>query len=483
MQNPGKKTELVRGLGVTAAIMIVAGSMIGSGIFRKPATMAGQLMSPELLIIVWVLAGLVTFIGALTNAEIAGMIDATGGQYVYFKKMYGDATAFFYGWSILAVIQTGSQAAIAYVFAEYLGYFIKYPQLPHAIEKFSFYLPVIGSIHPLYQFGTKAVAIITILFLTGVNYIGVVFGGVVQTIMTSIKIASIIILSILLFAAGTGSMNNVYTGFSIPHNVAGNLFVIIGLALAGAFWAYDGWNNVTFVAGEVKNPQRNVPRALLFGTIIVMAVYVLVNIAFLYVLPVNVMAKSPLVAASAAQVIFGTGGASVISIAVIISTFGALNGSLLSTARVQFAMARDNLFFKSIGKIHPKYGTPHVSLLVQGLWACVLVTSGTFDTITNYVIFAAWLFYALGAFGVFVLRKKMPDTPRPYKVWGYPYIPALFVVFSALFLFNTIISDTSDAAMGMFLILLGLPIYFYWKFKTKKTDVLLKNQLSDSNEE
>ncbi len=470
MPNPGKKTELVRGLGVTAAVMIVAGSMIGSGIFRKPATMAGQLLSPELLLIAWIVAGVITFIGALTNAEIAGMIDATGGQYVYFKKMYGETTAFFYGWSILAVIQTGSQAAIAYVFAEYLGYFFKYPQFSHAVQNFYIYIPVIGKIYPLLNFGTKAVAIICILFLTGVNYFGVIFGGVVQTIMTSIKIASIIILAVLLFIVGSGSMSNIYTNFSIPSNVSSNLIVIFGLALAGAFWAYDGWNNVTFVAGEIKKPQQNVPRALLFGTLIVMAVYVLINAAFLYVLPVNIMAKSPLVAASAAQVIFGTSGAAIISIAVIISTFGALNGSILSTARVQFAMARDNLFFKSIGKIHPKFATPHVSLLVQGVWACVLVMSGTFDTITDYVIFAAWLFYALGAFGVFVLRKKMPDTPRPYKVWGYPVIPAIFVIFSFLFLLNTVISNTSEAAMGLLLILLGLPIYFYWKFKSKKSE-------------
>jgi basic amino acid/polyamine antiporter, APA family len=471
MPNPEKRTELVRGLGVTAAVMIVAGSMIGSGIFRKPATMAGQLMSPELLIIVWIVAGIFTFIGALTNSEIAGMIDATGGQYVYFKKMYGNATAFFYGWSILAVIQTGSQAAIAYVFAEYLGYFFKYPQFSHSVQNFSIFIPVIGHIQPFLDFGTKGVAIICILFLTGVNYFGVIFGGVVQTIMTSIKIASIIILAILLFIVGSGSMSNVYTNFSIPANVSHNLIAVFGLALAGAFWAYDGWNNVTFVAGEIKQPQRNVPRALLLGTLIVMGVYVLINVAFLYVLPVGVMAKSPLVAASAAQVIFGTSGASIISIAVIISTFGALNGSILSTARVQFAMSRDNLFFKSIGKIHPKFATPHISLLVQGIWSCVLVMSGTFDTITDYVIFAAWLFYALGAFGVFVLRKKMPDTPRPYRVWGYPVVPAIFVIFSVLFLLNTIISDSSEAAMGMLLILLGLPIYFYWKYKTKNSSV------------
>ncbi|RPI71441.1 MAG: amino acid permease, partial [Ignavibacteriales bacterium] len=233
MQN--KKTDLIRGLGLTAAVMIVAGSMIGSGIFRKPATMAGQLLSPELLIIVWIIAGVITFIGALVNAELAGFIHDTGGQYVYFRKMYGDGLAFFYGWSILAVVQTGSQAAIAYVFAEYLGYFFQYPQLPQSWQEFTVFMPFVGNIHPFVDFGTKTIAIICIIFLTIVNYFGVVFGGLVQTIVTFIKIASIVLLSIVLFTFGSGSFSNISTGFNIPAEVSGNLFAIIGLALAGAF--------------------------------------------------------------------------------------------------------------------------------------------------------------------------------------------------------------------------------------------------------
>jgi APA family basic amino acid/polyamine antiporter len=465
-----KKTELIRGLGLTAAVMIVAGSMIGSGIFRKPATMAGQLLSPELLIIIWILAGLITFIGALVNAELAGFIHDTGGQYVYFRKMYGDGLAFFYGWSVLAVVQTGSQAAIAYVFAEYLGYFFQYPQLPQAWQEFSVYMPFVGNIHPFIDFGTKAIAIVCIIFLTTVNYLGVVFGGAVQTVVTFIKIATIILLSALLFTFGNGSFSNIYTGFQVPSETISNLFAVIGLALAGAFWAYDGWNNVTFVAGEIKEPQKNVPKALLYGTLIVIGVYVLINFAFLYVLPVDVMADSPLVAASAAEVIFGAAGASIISIAVIISTFGALNGSLLATARVHYAMAKDKLFFSPLSKIHPKFGTPHISLLIQGIWSSVLVLSGSFDTITDYVIFAAWLFYMLGAYGVIILRKKMPGVHRPYKVWGYPYTPWIFIIFSFLFLVNTVISDSEDAAMGMILILLGLPFYLYWKYWVKKKE-------------
>lgn len=462
--------ELKRRLSLTAATMIVAGSMIGSGIFRKPATMAGQLMSPELLIAVWVIAGVVTFIGALVNAEIAGMIDATGGQYVYFRKMYGDFTAYLYGWSILSVIQTGSQAAIAYVFAEYLGYFFRMPQAPLWMQQITVYMPFVGNIFPFAEFGTKLAAISCLLFLTGVNYIGVIFGGAVQTIVTYVKIISIALLGFVLLVFGNGSVANFVSSSNNAIPEGAGLIMMIGLALSGAFWAYDGWNNVTFVSGEVVKPQRNVPLGLLYGTLICMGVYVFINIAYLYVLPVGVMKESKLVAAAATELIFGTAGASIISVAVIISTFGALNGSILSTARVQFAMSRDKLFFSPLGKVHPKFATPHISLLVQGVWSAVLVLSGSFDQISDYVIFAAWLFYALGAAGVIVLRKKMPDANRPYKVWGYPYTPVIFVIFSVMFLINTIIADTRNAMMGALLILSGLPFYFIIKFKSRKEE-------------
>ncbi len=465
MADKPKKTELVRGLTLTAAVMLVAGSMIGSGIFRKPATMADQLGSPELLIFVWIAAGLITFIGALCNAEISGMIDETGGQYIYFRKMYGDFTSYLYGWSTLSVIQTGSQAAIAYAFAEYVGYFVKYPHVSQSLQNFTFYMPLVGEIHPFVDLGTKIVAILCIVFLTGVNYIGVMIGGAVQTAVSYLKIIVIVLIAVLLLTMGNGSVSNIYTHFTMPHKSLASLIAVIGLSFSGAFWAYDAWNNLTFVSGEVKNPQRNVPLGLLYGTLIVIGVYVLINIAFLYVLPINVMAKSPLVAATAAQTIFGNNGASVISLVVIISTFGALNGSILATARVPFAMARANVFFKGLGKIHPKFGTPHVSLNLLGFWSCVLVLSGSFDTITDYVMFASWLFYMMGALGVLVLRRKMPDTNRPYKVWGYPYTPLLFVVFAFLFLVNSIVSDTQNAMMGLILVFSGLPFYFFWKYR------------------
>lgn len=463
------KTELSQRLGLTTAVMLVIGSAIGSGIFRKPATMAAQLGSPQLLVLAWMVAGIITFIGALTNAEIAGIIDETGGQFAYFRVMYGNFTAFIFGWATLAVMQSGSLAAISYVFAEYLEYFFHFPHLSPALEGKVFYLPLIGNLYPLKDIGTKLVAIGCISFLSIVNYFGVVFGGVLQTIVSVIKFLTIFALAVAIFIFGHGSTNNLVTGFASAGSHM-NMLAAFGLAIGSAFWAYDGWNNVTYVAGEIKNPKRNVPLALLIGTVAVILVYVLVNIAFLYVLPIGEMAKSPLVAASAAERIMGQIGASLISAAVVISAFGALNGSLLSTSRVLYAMGKSGLFFKSIAHIDSRFKTPSIAILALGLWSNLLVFSGSFDVITDYVIFAEWLFYCLGAYGVFVLRKKMPDAPRPYRVWGYPYVPMVFVLFSGLFLLNTLISATQDAMMGLLFMALGIPFYFLWARDKKRTD-------------
>jgi len=462
--------ELIRGLSLTAGIMIVAGSMIGSGIFRKPATMAGQLLSPELLILVWVIAGMFTFLGALANAEVASMYDQTGGQYLYFKDMYGDFIAYTFGWATIAVVLSGSQAAIAYVFAEYVGYFFKFPETSETLRSITLYIPLVGEIRPLMDLTTKMVAIACILFITFINYIGVIFGGGVQTVITFIKIATIIGLGFLLLIFGDGSTANLYNNFELQPELTNNFFALIGLSLAGAFWAYDGWNNVTYVSGEMKDAKRNVPLSLLWGTLIVIGVYVFINIAYLYLLPINEMKDSPLVAATAMEKIFGKSGGAIISIAVIISTFGALNGSILGAARVQYAMSKTGLFFNFMGKVHPKFATPHTSIVMTGIWSAILVMSGTFDTISDYVVFAAWFFYMLGALGVIILRKKFPERKRKYKVWGYPFTPIIFILFSALFLLNTIISDTENAMMGFFLILIGLPIYFYRKYLGKGSE-------------
>jgi APA family basic amino acid/polyamine antiporter len=438
MTEENNKTQLLPRLGLFTTILIVIGAVIGSGIFRKPGVMAAQLGSPELLLLVWLVAGIITFFGALTNTEISGMITETGGQYIYFQKMYGDFVAYLYGWSMFAVVQTGSIASITYVFAEYSQYFFTLPRFSEGTEKyFEIFIPFIGYIYPLQNIGVKILAILVINLLTAVNYFGVVFGGGVAAFFTTMKVLAILILVGLGFTIGNGSFANFTTQSVTIAHTGIPMILAIAAALSGAFWAYDGWNNITYIAGEVKNPQKNIPLGLFWGTITVIVVYILINLVYLYILPIDVMSKSKLVAADTAKSFLGNFGGAFIVLAVLLSTFGTSNGAIMASARVYFAMARKKVFFPSLGSIHPKFHTPSVSLIVQAIWTSVLILSGTFDTLTDMLIFVSWIFYGLGAFGVFVLRKKMPDTPRPYRVPGYPVIPAIFILFS-VFLFSSL---------------------------------------------
>lgn len=486
--------ELLPKLGLFTTISIVVGAVIGSGIFKKPALMASELGSPELVILVWVIAGIITLFGALSNAEVAGLISETGGQYVYFEKMYGKFFAFLYGWSIFAVIQTGSIASITYIFGEYSQYFdalrINY-FLPESWKDFYLYVPLLGKIFFFHDLGIKIVTITAILFLTAANYIGVVFGGVLANIFTWMKVFAISLLVFYGFMYSGGSVVNfTLDATTTSYGQVGSFAGFIA-ALSGAFWAYDGWNNITYIAGEVKNSQKNIPLALIFGSLIILAVYLIINLAYLYVLPVEEMSKSTLVAADVALKAIGPIGAGLVSAAVMISTFGTSNGTIMVSARVYYAMSRKNLFFKSIGEVHPKYFTPANALVVQAVWSCVLVMSGTFDILTDMLIFVSWIFYAAGAYGVFILRKKMPEGHRPYKVWGYPYIPAIFVVFAMLFVILTLKNDIENymsgqshiinSIFGIFLVLSGTPFYFYFKKKygelviDKDVDLKLEN--------
>ena len=462
-------------LGYVTTVAIVIGAVIGSGIFKKPALMAQQLGSPEWLLAVWALTGVVTLFGALTNAEVAGMISATGGQYIYFQKMYGRLTAYLYGWAIFAVIQTGSIAAIAYIFAQYLGYFIPMPHLQPAYEQWAINIPFIGAIHPLDDAGVKLTTIGCLVLLTYVNWLGVMLGGAVQTLFTALKLAAIGALIVFSFGSGSGAVAH-FTQAMPVHDVSTLAFLgALVAAMSGAFWAYDGRNNVTYIAGEIRNPQRAIPRALFSGTLFVVLVYIAINMAYLYILPIEEMARSNLVAADVARRALGAAGAGFVAIAVIVSTFGTTNGTLLVSARVYYAMARDKLFFNRLGGIHPRFLTPVPALWTQCLWASLLVVTGTFDTLTDMLIFVSWIFYALGAYGVFVLRKKMPDTPRPYKVWGYPWVPAIFVAFATVYVVWTLVDDIRNYASGvttiinsvagLALVALGVPLYFWWKRK------------------
>jgi basic amino acid/polyamine antiporter, APA family len=468
--------RLLPTLGLWTSISLVVGGIIGSGIFMKPAVMAQQLGSPELLLAVWVFAGVITLFGALSNAEVAAMIPETGGQFVFFKIMYGDFIAFLYGWAAFAVFNTAGVASIAYVLGTYVEYFITLPRFDDSLEKFEVYIPFIGSLFPLANAGVKGVTILVVLLLTFINYRSTKSGGNIQVIFTALKLAAIGVIIVGGVFSSEGSVKNLVGESSVIELHGWTLIGGITAALSGAFWAYDGWNNITFVAGEIRDPQRNIPKSLLFGILTCIAIYTLVTFAYLYVLPIDVVAASPLVASDAAEIVFGTMGAAMVAAMVIISTFGTTNGNVLATARVSFAMANDRNFFRALGRVHPRFNTPANALLVHGVYTSILVVSGSFDMLTDMLIFVSWLFYGMSAAGVFILRFRMPDTPRPYKVWGYPLVPALFVVFTLFFLCTTMVSDvykylTGESAvinslLGLFLTALGIPLY--WYFRTTK---------------
>ncbi len=464
-------TGLAQRLGLYTATMIVIGSMVGSGIFRKPAKMASQLGSPLLLLLVWGGAGVITLFGALSNAEIAGMITAVGGQYVFFRRIYNDFVGFLYGWAVFAVIQTGSIASISYVCAEYVGYFVQLPRLSPELEKISFSLFGIITITPFADLGVKLVTAGCIMGLTSLNVTGVALGGVVQNIFTTLKMVAIAGVVAVCFGAGTGSFGH-FSGHtaSAPTSTIGLVGALVA-ALAGAFWAYDGWNNITYIAGEVRQPSRNIPRALFLGTAAVALVYVAINLAYLYVLPLGEMASSKLVAADAMKRVLGGLGGALISGLVILSTFGTANGTILASARVHYAMANDGLFFRYLGQIHPRFKTPARSLMIQGIWASLLVFSGTFDQLTDMLIFVSWIFYFIGALGVFVLRRREPDAPRPYRVWGYPVVPALFLLFAAAYVVITLVESVEsfrNSVFGLILVGIGVPLYLYWQRKARR---------------
>jgi basic amino acid/polyamine antiporter, APA family len=480
--SPSKQQGLLPQLGLFTTTMVVVGGVIGSGIFRKPGVMAAELLaqgvgSPMLLVWIWIAAGVITLFGALTNAEIASMIPETGGQYIYFDRMYGPFVAYLYGWAIFAVMMTGSIASVAYVFAEYLTVFIPLPSLGGPLAAWTVAVPLVGDVQPLAQLSVKVVAALMIIGLTVVNYLGARLGGFVQNIFTVAKIAAMaaLVLAAVLLPGGQAS-NLINHSGPITAGPVMPLLLAIAAAMQGAFWAYDGWNNITFIAGEVRRPQRNIPRSLILGLGTVIAIYALINLAYAYVLPIDQMAKSQLVAADVAERLF-SGGGRWIAAAVMIATFGCNNGIILSSARVYFSMAQQNVFPRFIGQVHPRYHTPGWSLIVQCVWSVLLLFSGSFDNLTDMLIFVSWIFYALGAYGLFVLRRKEPNASRAYRVPGYPIVPWLFIIAALAFLGLTLYYDVHtylaaralgaparlNTLFGVLLVALGTPIYFHYR--------------------
>jgi APA family basic amino acid/polyamine antiporter len=464
-----------RTIGLTSTILIVIGTIIGSGIFMKPALMARELGSPMLQLSVWVVAGIISLTGALSNAEAAAMYPETGGQYVFFKKMYGDGFAFLYGWAAFTVINTGGTASIAYICAQYTSYFIHLPNFPPQTENSIFlHIPFIGNIYPLANFGVKSLTVFLMVFFTFINYRSVLFGGLLQNIITALKIAALALLIGGIFLSGHGTVHNLITSSAnMPHGTA--LISAYIAALGAAFWGYEGWNYITYVAGEVKNPQKNIPRGLFVGVCAVITIYSLTYLSYAWVMPVNTMAGSSFVASDAATIAWGVGGGSLIAMLVILSTTGATHGNILTMARVTYAMAGESKWFTRSGRLQPKYQTPGYALWLNCVWTVVLIISGSFDILTSMLIFVTWFFYGSSALGVIIMRVKKKDVVRPYKVWGYPYITVLFVAFTAFFLAVTLYTDITNymqgktvlvnSLLGTVITCVGIPVYYFSRRK------------------
>jgi len=461
--------QFVRSITLASAIILVISSVIGSGVYKKIAPMSAELLSPQLVLLAWLLAGLISLSGALSNAEIAGMMADSGGEYVYLKRIYGRFTAFIWGWSTFAVIKTASISSLAYVFAQSFNALIPLPHLAPEIEA----IKIGGVFQPFDSFGVKMLSILLILALTYVNTRGLKGAAALSEWITRLVILGLagIVLSGLLF--GNGSFSNIQTNSTQYVTQSWTDFTFIKAlfaALLAAFWAYEGWNTLGFIGGEIKNPNRNLPLALFFGMLAIMGAYLLVNFTYFYVLPIDEIigvhqAKNDIAAVAVVRHFAGGIGAVIISVIILITTLGCTNSTILMPPRVYYAMARDGLFFKRAGEIDPVSNTPNPALWMQGLWACILVLSGSFDQLTDMLIFAAFFFYGATSFGVFILRKREPNAERPYRVWGYPFVPALFILFCVALIIITCFTHTREAAIGSVLMLTGVPFYFYWNQK------------------
>jgi APA family basic amino acid/polyamine antiporter len=457
------RTELVRGLNLGATTALVVGTIIGTGVFLKTAKMAQVVGTPELVLLAWLAAGLLSLAGALSYAELGAMLPSAGGEYVYLRAAYGDWPAFAFGWMRLVVGSSGSIASFGVAFATFLSSLCHLDAV-WATHTFSFLGQTI-----VWKFGSQQiVAVATILAFVGLNCFRVTFGGLVQSILTWAKVLGIgIIIVGVFFFAPTGSWEHLRAPTGA---VAGGLSAF-GAAMLSALWAYDGWNNMPMAAGEVSNPGRNIPRALIFGMAVVLLVYGLVNLAYCYTLPIGEIASASStlhgsalpVAAKAASAFAPQYGVKLVAVAALLSTIGVLNGSILTGARIPYAMARDGLFFARFARLNEKSAAPVAAILFTGMWSSVLALSATFDQLTDSVIFAGMIFYGATTAAVFVLRRKMPNAPRPYKTLGYPMVPALFIVVAVWLLFNTLKTNAVESVAGLILIAAGWPVYLVFR--------------------
>ncbi len=440
--------ELVRGLSLVDAASIVVGSIIGTGVFLKTSTMSSLVGSPGMVILIWIVAGLLSLAGALAYAELGSLMPSAGGEYVYLKEGYGDLWAFLYGWMRFWIGSPGSIAAYAVGAMTFLS---------GAVD-----LTPIG--------GKPAAAVIVIIFFSALNCLSVAFGGRLNSIMTGLKLMMIIGLSLgIFFFTKEGSFSHFSDKTISSNGFAG--WAAFGSATLAALWAYDGWNNLPMVAGEIKNPQRNIPLSLGLGMVMILAIYCVANIAYFYALPFieilnansDAFPDALPVATKAAMTFLGQSGITILSAAFVFSALGAMNGSIMTGARVPYAMAKDGLFFRQLANVNEASLVPVFSIIVQGAVSILLALSGTFDQLTNYVVFSAWIFYAMVTGVVFVLRKKMPDAVRPYKTLGYPVVPIIFIILAILLLINTVVESPKESLIGLAFITAGVPFFFIFK--------------------
>jgi APA family basic amino acid/polyamine antiporter len=454
--DPGAAPDdaLVRAIGLGSAILFVIGSVIGTGIFLTTGGMAVNIPSASLLLTAWTLGGLFAIAGGLTYAEMGAMFPRSGGVYVFLKEAYGPLLAFLYGWAALLVVLSGGIAAVAVGFAEYVRYFVPSVSAAHVIAT----MPMpLGT--PLTISTAKLVAVGSIVALGTINYVGVRSGNLTNAIFTIAKVAGLAVIPLMAIAFG-----RVHPQFTpiVPPDLH-RPFASFGVAMIAVLWTYEAWYFIMYAAGEIRDPQKNVPRALMCGTLVLTSIYLVVNIAYFYALRIDEMKGVTRIAERAASALVGSSGATFVALTVVLSTFGCNAAAILAGSRLLFAMAADRAFLPAASRVHPRYRTPHLAIVGLTVWSAILALSGTYEQLFTYVMFASILFSVATGLALFRLRAKMPDRPRPYRTWGYPIIPVLFVAGASAFVVNTLVERPLQSLAGMGLLALGLPVYWYWR--------------------
>ena len=471
MSTAPTNNHLVRSLGLGFAISVVVANIIGSGVYKKVAPMADQLQSPGWVLAAWIVAGIITLMGALSNAEVAGLLADTGGDYAYYKKIYNRFLAFMFGWAMFVVVQTAAISSLSYVFSQSLHSMVPIPTMLENMKDVNLW----GVFYPFQDFSIKITAVGLIIILTLINTRAIKSSAQLSNILLWLVYLGIGIIVVFGLMSGKANLAQSFD-FTTPVDRPITISAFFTAMLA-AFWAYQGWSSLGFIGGEVKDANKNIPKGLAMGVGLVIAIYVVTNMTYLSILPVQQLqdihnAGNQIAAVEVVKSFWGSGGGIFMGALILITTLGCTHVTIYGSARTYFAMAKENLFFKNMDKLNAHH-VPSNVLWLQCLWGCLLVFSGTFDQLTDMIIFAIFFYYGLTTYGVFILRKRMPDAPRPYKMFGYPVVPALFIVFCIALIINTLITQPREALFGLFLMLTGVPLW--WWFNRQK-EVRIKNE-------